>query len=437
MNNNNNHSEDPDYNDKEFNTKTSVNQDTNSNNVTITDTHNNNNDDNSKNLEEKLILENEQIPKNTIKSQESDDSNVETREHNRSLANRIFGKMEEGSMRGSIFILTNVALGIALLSIPNSFRVLGIIPGTIFIIVFSYMSYQTVKQLGRICKAYKIYDFSELIKEILGKWVQLAFDIATIIFLYGIMISGQVVSAKLLGIIVFDCGYTKDPRFSHGSGADFARDPQIWYQTWFRYVLNYIIAFVSFFPFCIPRDLAKIALISIIGIFALFYAILLVCIQFPWFYTYYNKYTWDENNPQTWVNWYNIDRGFDKYFEFFAAVTNLIYLFGFQYGALPVYKSLKNNDYRRIRKVAMRSTVLITIVIWLTCIFGYLTAPYDSPELIIYRSSKGVLNNDWMMIVGKIGVLIAVIFSYPTIYTGFRISMFQLILRRVEYSNTE
>lgn len=132
-----------------------------------------------------------------------------------------------------------------------------------------------------------------------------------------------------------------------------------------------------------------------------------------------------------------MSKGFDDKLSFFSSTTNLIYTFGFQYGAIPVYKSLKKNDYRRIRKVAGRSSFVISTVTILACIFGYLTDPEDTPNMIIFRKAEGILSNDWAMTIAKIGVFIACVFSFPTMYAGFRMSFFQLVYKRMEFSNKE
>ena len=132
-----------------------------------------------------------------------------------------------------------------------------------------------------------------------------------------------------------------------------------------------------------------------------------------------------------------MSQGFDSKLEFFSSVTNLIYSFGYQYCAIPVYKNLNKNDYRRIRKVAKRSNVVITIIIIFSCVFGYLSSIVETPELVLFRSSKGVFSSDYFMTAAKFFVFLASVFSFPTMYISFRSSFFQLFYSRMTYSNKE
>lgn len=159
--------------------------------------------------------------------------------------------------------------------------------------------------------------------------------------------------------------------------------------------------------------------------------------QCPFFYSYYKQNVYKEDDPSTHINWYDLSVGFDVYLSFFTKATAILYSFGFQYGACPIYKSLKNNDKRRLNKLNMRSIILVTICLIFACVFGYLSVPVNTPELIIYREWQNVFSNDWIMIFGKFGVFVSVIFSYPTVWCSLRLSIFQLIFRSSSFSNLQ
>lgn len=61
--------------------------------------------------------------------------NYESNSEDRSLIDRTFGKMGEGSIRGSIFTICSVAIGAGVLSIPYVIASLGWILGTSMVIV--------------------------------------------------------------------------------------------------------------------------------------------------------------------------------------------------------------------------------------------------------------------------------------------------------------
>ena len=95
------------------------------------------------------------------------------------------------------------------------------------------------------------------------------------------------------------------------------------------------------------------------------------------------------------------------------------------------------NSYRRTTKVAARSTIVIGIISILASVFGYLTVPVNSPDLIIFRNAKEAIGNDWLMTIGKIGVFISCIFSFPTLYNGFRPSFFQLFFQSTTFTDIQ
>lgn len=203
----------------------------------------------------------------TQQSSELTDSSDE-----RSFFRRTFGPMSEGSLRGSIFILTNVALGISVFSLSLSFKTIGIFPAVAICLFLSFVSHNILKQLGRICKLKNVFDFSELVGLCFGAKIQTLFDICTILFLFGIMISAQVVSVNILGIVVYELGYSSDSKYIDQD--DFIKNTDFWYSTKMRAIINLIIAFGTFLPFSLPKDIGKIAVVSVIGIGSLIYALI-------------------------------------------------------------------------------------------------------------------------------------------------------------------
>ena len=188
---------------------------------------------------------------------------------------RLFGTMEEGSLRGSILILSSVALGISVFGIAKSMKVLGIIPGVSIIILLSIITHFTLKQLGRLCRMYKIYDLSEIVLKLFGVKIQITFDIFTMLYLLGCMISGIVIANKVFSSIVYDFGYNGNINYpQYKTFEDFVSDKTFWNKTWIKFTLNSIFAFVLYFPLCIPKDLNKLAWISLLGMIGMIYAII-------------------------------------------------------------------------------------------------------------------------------------------------------------------
>jgi len=74
----------------------------------------------------------------------------------------------------------------------------------------------------------------------------------------------------------------------------------------------------------------------------------------------------------------------------------------------------------------MRSILLDTIVYFIVGICGYLTQPFQTKDLIIYRDPiKG--SNDIPMIIARLLIAFNLILSTPANYNAFRISILSLV----------
>lgn len=136
------------------------------------------------------------------------------------------------------------------------------------------------------------------------------------------------------------------------------------------------------------------------------------------------------------MNW--ID--FSKAFEDFAILKKpiiILYTFASQPGAIPIFRTLHNNTGRRVRKVALRSIYMVMAFVLLSSISGYLSIPYKTPELFIYRSAVGVLESDWLMIIGNITVFVCLVFSFPASIITWRLSFFNFFYGTYEYTNLQ
>lgn len=241
---------------------------------------------------EKPLLNEEENSQDKLQIQEEDRPKVEEEDSNemaamdkeeeesaqsskRSLMHRIFGPMKEGSLRAHIFIMSNVALGIAVLSLPVTLKTLGIIPGCLIFCLLGFITYKTLKVLSRVTRAARVYDLSELIKHHFGVGFQTAYDVITMIFLFGVLIGGQVVSSNLIGILVYDLFYSGSPDFS--GMKDFLEGPNSFWNTFVtKLIVNYGVAYICLYPFCIPSDLSKIAWISVVAMLFLIYVIIVI-----------------------------------------------------------------------------------------------------------------------------------------------------------------
>jgi hypothetical protein len=112
----------------------------------------------------------------------------------RPLVSRVFGKMEAGSLRGSIFAMSSMALGTGCLTLPQVFDRMSMLLAIIIIISGGIAAYWCLTILIIAGRRANVYDYSRLVKECFGTGLGKALDIVIMLFIFGIMIAYQVIS---------------------------------------------------------------------------------------------------------------------------------------------------------------------------------------------------------------------------------------------------
>jgi hypothetical protein len=88
---------------------------------------------------------------------------------NRSIVERTFGEMGEGSIRGSIFTICSIAIGAGALSVPYVIATLGWALGGSMVIVASFTSIWSLRTIVSCANIMQVLDYSKLCEAVLGK----------------------------------------------------------------------------------------------------------------------------------------------------------------------------------------------------------------------------------------------------------------------------
>jgi hypothetical protein len=116
----------------------------------------------------------------------------------KSMAERMFSKIEAGSIRGSIFNMAIMSLGSGCLNLPQKFAKMSLLMGCIDIVAAGLSAYTTLTLMAISSRKTKIYNYSRLVKEVYGKWMALFLDITMMIYVFGVMILYQVISISVI-----------------------------------------------------------------------------------------------------------------------------------------------------------------------------------------------------------------------------------------------
>ena len=303
---------------------------------------------------------------------------------NRNCFQKIFGKMGPGSLRGCIFNLCILSLGTGCFAMPQKIGYLSILIFIIVLLIIGILNYWTLNILGDAYKKYNINNYELLITKFYNKKICLFLSIIIFLNQIGLIILYQVILYKLLGGIINEsCNlkYENAEIFAHKS---------FWSEFKIRFFICYLITVIILFPLCKLKNISKMRYASSFGIFSLILVIIIVVIQSPFFI---KKNIFEKNQK---INLYHPYPIFDKKnMEFLKSISTILYSFSCHQGVFPVLESLHNPTKKRIKKIFLSVILLCVICYLIIGIFGYLSQPFNTPDLIIER--KKIFDNDIVM----------------------------------------
>jgi hypothetical protein len=147
-----------------------------------------------KQVEREFITEN---GLDTVKMKNKDEEGQDTDQsvsHRRTFVERYFSKIEPGSLRGSIFAMSSLALGTGCLAIPSQLQYMSLVGGVMIIILSGISAYWSLNIMILSSNKYKTADYSKLVFHVFGKFSSAFLDYTILIYIFGILISYQVLS---------------------------------------------------------------------------------------------------------------------------------------------------------------------------------------------------------------------------------------------------
>ena len=364
----------------------------------------NNNNDNEENNQE--IIDNEEENKSLIEPEK------------RSTFNKIFGKMEAGSIRGSIFNMLILTLGSGLLSLPTYIGKVSMILSTVLIILISILIWWSLLLLSKACEKSGTYNYSYLLKKLYGKHLSIIYDIIVIIYSFGILILYQVIIHRLIGESLYYLFYV----YNYDSFDDFEKE-SFWNNWIFKYFLPFSLLFIIY-PLCLIKDVSKLRFISFFGIITILSLITLIIAQSYSFIKYHLKNVYKPEDKSTHYNIYDFEKGFDEHLYFFQFCSTIYFATCMHIGAIPIFNTLKNNIRKRMYKVVRRTLLVDIVVFVIVANLGYLSCPMNTPALIIERPNISSDKRDIPMSLGRIALVITLIMKLPNCYATLRLTLF-------------
>ena len=107
----------------------------------------------------------------------------------RTLFKRAFGKLEKGSLRGSVFALCASAIGSGVLGLPYVLRLNGWVEGFILIVIGAIAGCWSLFMIADSAIKAKVMNMSRLANHVGGKALELFLQINILIYMWGSCIS--------------------------------------------------------------------------------------------------------------------------------------------------------------------------------------------------------------------------------------------------------
>ena len=178
-----------------------------------------------------------------------------------------------------------------------------------------------------------------LVRKELGNFPALLVDIMTCLYSWGLIITYEIIMNSLIGRVIYVFFKNKDtyPTFDNYENEE-------WDTIKIKIiVLGSINALLIIL--CLVKDIGRMKFFSLFGIIALFYTIIVLVIESPFYWKHYLNNVYQKNDKSTHANWIDISKAFNSNLDFFTGFATIVFSFSNHQGALPVYRSLEpNND---------------------------------------------------------------------------------------------
>jgi hypothetical protein len=158
---------------------------------------------NSNNIFNMVFQDDQNFNKNFIgKSSEVNDKLLKTHTNQlddenpsrKSIMQRFFSPMEEGSLRASIFAMSSLALGTGCLALPQKFGQMSFVGALVTILFAALSAFWSLRIMIITSKKIKCDEYSKCVSFSFGKKAANFLDMVTIVYIFGILISYQVIS---------------------------------------------------------------------------------------------------------------------------------------------------------------------------------------------------------------------------------------------------
>ncbi|MCQ2817677.1 MAG: amino acid transporter [archaeon] len=338
---------------------------------------------------------------------------------------------EEPSVVGTAFLLANMCFGTAIFTFAIRCKFIGLVWFLVLVLLGGIANYWTILRLVKVSLPFKERDYGTLVKRISGKVAGVVIDVFTT--LYSLMVVLSCTCSMFQGIGRFIEVIFKNGEYE--TWDEFKDD--FFYKSYVKFPII-IVLMALLFPMAVLRNLSKLNFTGYIGVFAIFFGILVVAIQCNEYYNYYKDNEYFEDDDETHVNWVKIGKSFTKDLEFFKGASTLFFAYSIHNGILPCFMAFPVNEvgYKKFRISTFFGMLIVFCLSAVSSVVSYLTEPLNPEDVIVFR--KPIHSGyDVLMSIAKVSFVLAQFFTIPPYVLTFRLGVENLFRNKVPFTTPQ
>lgn len=292
-------------------------------------------------------------------------------EEQRSFKERWFGPLTEGGVRVSTMTATAMTFGTGCMTFPYIIGQVGVVPGVVIFLLVSFSMLYTLDLLLKGSLNANTFNFGELTKKSLNNAGFIVYNVSTIIFLIGAVMTYQLTSYQFFMDIFARYFYEKE-------------ESQLHLIKWRFAIIITVSCFLIQIPLCLYEKMSKLKYTPIIATCAIIIIMLIIFIVFLFHIDF-------SSNDIRWFIGKRISE--EPFWNKISIITNAFVVFMFGYlnhnGFLLVMKNLQNPTEKRTTKVMRRSFWIEFIVYFVLALSGYFLTPSNTKEMFLNTGLGG------------------------------------------------
>lgn len=196
-------------------------------------------------------------------------------EHKR-FKDRYFGKVNKGSLRGSILGMTCAAIGSGVLTFPQVFKQIGWLNGVLLLCMGAFGCWWSLYMLIQRARHHNLLNYSQVTRKAGGRCLEKTLQLSILLYMYATCLACTIVITTLFVLISNAFGVPPDITGHPYDGI-----------SWYKSTQAIVTSAFILGPLSLGRDMSSFKNLSMLSLVCLICTILMVIVEFPFYQAYY------------------------------------------------------------------------------------------------------------------------------------------------------